>query len=469
MKAPRIAALVLAAGQGTRMRSRLPKVLHRCVDLPLVAHVVRLALARKCDPIVVVVDPTHGAAVEQNLKEFFPNAPLRFAVQQRPLGTGDAARAGLAALPKAVQEVLILYGDVPLLTPKTVARLARAARGRSLALLSARLADPTGYGRVVRNSQNVARIVEHKDATDKERAIDEVNAGVYLCKASLLRRGLSRLSANNAQGEIYLTDIVALAAAQRGARAVQVEDAAEVRGVNTRAELAAAEATLRARVIAEHQERGVTFRDPSGAFVGVEVELAPDVEIGVGVQLLGRVKVARGAHILGPTVVKDSVVGADVTVEAFSHIEGARLARGAHVGPFARLRPGAELAEGARVGNFVELKKTRLGRGAKANHLAYLGDAQVGAKSNVGAGTITCNYDGGPHKHATLIGEGSFIGSNSTLVAPLTLGTGTYVAAGSVVTRDVPADALALGRARQVNRDGYASKLRKRINKKSEG
>lgn len=447
------------------MRTHLPKVLHRCGDLPLVAHVVRLALARRCDPIVVVTSP-NAAQVEPALRSLFPKAPLVFAVQEKPRGTGDAARAGLAALPETAARVLVLYGDVPLLSPATVGRLEKAAARVPLALLTAELDDPAGYGRVVRESRTVTRIIEDKDASAAERAIREVNAGVYVADAALLRRVLGSLTRANAQGEYYLTDIVPAAAAAGGAVAVKTEDFAEVRGVNTRAELAAAEAILRRRLIAAHQRRGVTFRDPEGTFISAGVRLEPDVEIGVGVQLYGDVRVGRGTRIDGPTFVRDAVIAGGVEIEAFSHIDGARVARGARVGPFARLRPGTRVDEGAHVGNFVEMKKSRLGKGAKANHLAYLGDATVGEGSNVGAGTITCNYDGGPVKHPTTIGKRAFIGSNATLVAPVRIGKGAYVAAGSTITKHVPADAVAFGRARQVNREGYAKLLRERIGSK---
>jgi bifunctional UDP-N-acetylglucosamine pyrophosphorylase/glucosamine-1-phosphate N-acetyltransferase len=358
--------------------------------------------------------------------------------------------------------VLILYGDVPLLTPATVARLEKAAKKAPLALLTAELDDASGYGRVVRASATVARIVEHEDASPAERAIREVNAGVYVLRASLLRKALKGLSRANAQGELYLTDIVPQAAALGGAVPVTVDDLAEVRGVNTRAELASAEATLRRRLIARHEENGVTFRDPAGTLLGTDVKLDPDVEIGAGVQLHGRVRIGRGTRVDGPTVIKDSVIAAGVEVSAFCHIDGARIGKGAKVGPFARLRPGADIGEDAHVGNYVEVKKAKLGKGAKANHLAYLGDATVGAGANIGAGTITCNYDG-VNKNPTHIGKKAFVGSDTTLVAPVTVGEGAYVAAGSTITEDVPKDALALARARQVTKPGWAAHRRQRL------
>ena len=454
------AALILAAGQGKRMRSALPKVLHPVGDEPLVVHVVKLAITRRCSPIVVVIDP-NGARVRELLVARFPKAPLVFATQHQALGTGDAARVGLAAIPKFKGRVLILCGDVPMLQPTTLAALEKAKGRTSLAVLTARVPDPTGYGRIVRTAAGtgVERIVEHRDATPAELDIHEINAGVYVVDEALLRRAVRGLSANNDQGELYLTDVVPLAAASGGARAHVVEDAREVRGVNTRVELAEAEATYRERLVRGHQLEGVTFRDPTSVLLGARAKIGGDAIIGVGVQLLGSVEIGAGARVEGPSVLENCTIAPGAVVESFSHIDGAYVGPGAHVGPYARLRPGAQLGEGARVGNFVEVKKSRLGKGVKANHLAYLGDAEIGEGTNVGAGTITCNYDG-VNKHPTRLGAGVFVGSNTTLVAPVEVGDGAYVAAGSTVTKNVPADALAFGRARQENREGYAKRLR---------
>ncbi len=455
------AAIILAAGQGTRMRSLLPKVLHTLGGVPLIAHVVKLALARGCDPIVVVVDPKGGRRVRAVLSAQLPRAPLRFAVQNQPKGTGDAVRAGLRALTSFKGRALILYGDVPLLRRETLSRLERALRAASLAMLSAVVDDPTGYGRVVRAGKRVQRVVEHADATPDERAIREINVGVYLADVHLWRRVVGGLGRNNAQRELYLTDVVALAASEQGVATV-VADRHEVRGVNTRAELAEAEQLWRRRVVTHHQERGAIFLDPESAFIGAEVSLGRDVVVGVGVQCVGRVRVGPGARIDGPSFIRDSEIGAGAVVHSFSHVEGALIEAGASIGPFARLRPGSRIDKGARVGNFVETKQARLGKGAKANHLAYLGDVEIGAGANIGAGTITCNYDG-VSKNNTHIGRGVFVGSNSTLVAPLRIGHDAYVAAGSTVTKEVPSGALAFGRARQENRKGYARRLRARL------
>ncbi|MBN1959709.1 MAG: bifunctional UDP-N-acetylglucosamine diphosphorylase/glucosamine-1-phosphate N-acetyltransferase GlmU [Deltaproteobacteria bacterium] len=457
----KLAAIILAAGVGKRMRSRLPKVLHSCCGLPLISHAVRLALARKCNPIVVVISP-QGEKVKETLIKLFPQTNLKFAVQSKPYGTGDATAVGLEALKNYTGNIFITYGDVPLLTSATVARLERAVKKASLALLTAELADPKGYGRVVRSGTLAQRIVEDKDANVSEQAICEINAGAYVVNAALLRKALKGLSPSNAQGELYLTDIIPIAAAAGGAVPVKIADFAEACGVNNRAELASAEAVLQQRLIALHQKNGVTFRNPQNTVIGFDVTLAADVEIGVGVQLYGKIKIGRGSRINGPTIIRDTFIAENVQIESFCHIENAHIAAGARIGPFARLRPGADVGADAHVGNFVEIKKASLGKGAKANHFTYLGDTTVGPKVNIGAGTITCNYDG-KNKHPTSIGKGAFIGSNSTLVAPLEIGDGAYIAAGSTITQKVPADTLAFGRARQQNREGYANTLRKRI------
>jgi bifunctional UDP-N-acetylglucosamine pyrophosphorylase/glucosamine-1-phosphate N-acetyltransferase len=461
------AALILAAGKGKRMHSGLPKVLHTVAELPMVAHVVKLALARACSPIVVVVDPG-GARIREVLTAMFPDAPLVFAVQKKRLGTADATRAALESIPDFNGRTLVLYGDVPLLKPGTVGRLDRALQGVSLSLLTATAENPAGYGRVLREGRWVKAIVEHRDASSAQRQIDEINVGVYLCDHALLRRAVSSVGRDNRQGEAYLTDVVAIAAGEKGAVGVRVADPEEVHGVNTRADLAQAEAAMQRRLQAFHQSRGVTIRDPAGTFLSTETRIQRDTVLGVGVQLSGKVTIGAGARIDGPTVIRNAAIGAGSQVHSFCHIEGAKVGQDVSVGPFARLRPEAKLEPGSRVGNFVEIKKARLGRGAKANHLTYLGDSEIGAGTNIGAGTITCNYDGGPVKHATLIGPGAFIGSNTTLVAPVRVGSKAYVGAGSTINMDVPADALAIGRGRQANKRGYAKRLRRRIQKKKD-
>jgi bifunctional UDP-N-acetylglucosamine pyrophosphorylase/glucosamine-1-phosphate N-acetyltransferase len=459
------AAIVLAAGQGKRMQSDLPKVLHACGGLPLICHVVRCALSQGCSPVVVVVSPQTQGPVQETLAAHFPEAPLAYAVQAVPQGTGDAARVGLEQVPEDSGQVVILYGDVPLLQGSTLQRLRKATQKNPLAVLTAQVARPDGYGRIVRDAKgHVACVVEDKDTTPEQRAITEINAGVYWVHTPLLRRALSGLTRNNAQNELYLTDVVAAAAASGGAQAVAVAQPDEVRGVNSRMELGLVEGILRRRLVAAHQARGVSFVDPEHVVLGVDVTLGRDVIIGPGVQLLGQTHIEANVRIEGPSVLIDTHVGTGSVVRSFCHLESAHVGHDANVGPYARLRPAARLEAKARVGNFVEIKNATLHAGAKANHLAYVGDAEVGAGANLGAGTITCNYDGF-NKHRTQVGAGAFVGSNSTLVAPVHVGDEAFVAAGSCITDDVPADALAFGRAKQVNREGMAATLRARLEK----
>ena len=451
------AAIILAAGAGSRMRSTLPKVLHPCLGRPLVSYPVGLAVAQKCSPIVVVVDPK-GMRTQEYLRAAFPKANLQFEIQAKPLGTADAVRAGMRALSSFRGNVLILNGDVPLLQKSTLQKLHRALGKNDMAFLSAVLDDPTGYGRVLYFGTRVARILEHKDASASQRKIREVNAGVYLCKKALLDSSLKQVRNANNQKEFYLPDIVPVAAEGNGVVSVKAENPDEILGINTRIELARVEAIGRRRLVEEHQRNGVTFVEPSSVVIEATVKLGRDVRIGPGVQLYGETKIAEGAQVDGPSVLLDAAIAKGAHVLSFSHVEQAKVGPGARVGPFARLRPGAQLDDDVRVGNFVEIKKSRLRKGVKAGHLAYLGDADIGDGTNVGAGTITCNYDG-VNKHKTKIGKGSFTGSNSTLVAPLKIGNQAYVAAGSTINKNVPSEALAFGRARQENRRGYAKKL----------
>lgn len=458
-----VAAIVLAAGQGTRMRSSLPKVLHNCAGLPLIAHVVRTALKSGAHPVVVVVSPATQAPVQEALAALFADAPIVYAVQHEPQGTGDAVRSGLTAVPRGTGHVVILYGDVPLLQHDTLEALRAQGEKVPLALLTALVDDPTGYGRVVRDgADKVSQIVEHKDCSHAQRAIREINVGVYWSELALLTRAVAGLTNNNAQKELYLTDIVAAAYAAGDVAAVAVTDLDDMRGVNSRIELGQVERIMRARLVRAHQARGVTFLDPKRVYMGVDVHLAQDVIIGLDVALHGNTTVAEHTVIDGPTVVHDSRIDAHAHVHAFSHLQDAHVGPHAVVGPYARLRPGSDVGSKARVGNFVELKNTVLEEGAKVNHLSYVGDARVGTKANIGAGTITCNYDGF-NKHRTTIGAHAFVGSNSTLVAPLTVGDHAFVAAGSTITQDVPAEALAFGRARQAVREGHAKVLRDRM------
>jgi bifunctional UDP-N-acetylglucosamine pyrophosphorylase/glucosamine-1-phosphate N-acetyltransferase len=455
-----VIALILAAGKGTRMRSRLPKVLHPVLGLPMAAYPVRAARAAGIGRVVVIVG-YEREAIEADLGRRFPE--LGFALQAEQRGTGHAvqcAREWFAEGP-ADDLVVVLNGDLPNLQARTIERLLATARdgGPHVALVTAVLDDPTGYGRIIRDEAGrVVEIVEQADATEVQRGIREGNVGTYAFPRGFLTEALDGLAADNAQGELYLTDLVAAAVA-RGipVSPVVVDDPVEVMGVNSRADLAAVEAAARRRRNHALMLAGVSMHDPERTRVEADVELAADVVLEAGVELRGATRVATGVRIEVGAIVIDSELGEDALVRAYSHLEGARVGARCQVGPYGRLRQGAVLGEDARVGNFVELKKTTLGRGSKANHLTYLGDAHIGEGVNVGAGTITCNYDG-VNKFPTTIGDGAFIGSNTELVAPVTVGRQAYVGAGSTITEDVPDGALGLGRARQRNIEGYSDR-----------
>jgi bifunctional UDP-N-acetylglucosamine pyrophosphorylase/glucosamine-1-phosphate N-acetyltransferase len=452
-----LAAIVLAAGKGTRMKTQRAKVLHQVCGRPMVYFPVKRALEAGADPVVVVVG--HQAdEVEAALRAALPGAPLRFARQERQLGTAHAVLAAKAALRGHRGAIVILSGDTPLLTAHTLDTVvsARTAPG-SLAFATMDLENPEGYGRVVHApGKGPALIVEEKDATAAERQIKEVNAGLYVADAGFLWATLSRVDAKNAQREFYLTDLVALAADGPGAVAVRVSPV-EASGVNDQEDLSLAVRALTRRIASSLMAAGVTIEDPERFDADEGVVVGPDTVIEPSVRLRGTTRIGSGCVIGQGSILVDTVVGDGVQVRPYCHFDRARVGDACVAGPFARLRPESSLGEGAHVGNFVELKKTSMGKGSKANHLAYLGDATIGAGVNVGCGTITCNYDG-EKKHPTRIGDGVFVGSDSILVAPLSIGKGAYVAAGSTITEDVPAGALALGRARQVNKNGWARK-----------
>lgn len=468
MKNNPIAAVILAAGKGTRMKSDRAKVLHEACGRPIAFYPVKAALTVDCAPAVVVVG--HQAeAVEQQLGKLFVGSTVKFALQKEQLGTGHAVLCAKAALEQAGfgdrGSVLILAGDTPLVRPETLAKLiaAKATSGAQLAFLSTRPASPKGYGRVVRDSRGeVQRIVEEKDATEQERAIGEVNASIYLADAGFLWTALAAVTRSNAQGEFYLTDIVAAAAAaalKHGTAApVAVDsDEAEVSGVNDRAQLAWSAGRLRERRNAQLMKDGVTILDPAVTYVDEGIEVGADSTLEPMVSLRGKTRVGTGVQIGQGCVIIDSDISDGAKLLPYSHLEGARVGPQAIVGPFARLRPGAQLAEQSHVGNFVELKKTVLGKGSKANHLAYLGDAVIGEGCNIGAGTITCNYDG-KNKFQTTIEDGAFVGSDSQLIAPVTVGKGAYVGTGTTVREDVPAGSLAVSAGKQRNIEGWVAK-----------
>ncbi len=430
----RATAVLLAAGLGTRMKSALPKALHPLAGRPLLHHLLDRTEAA-FDETVVVTGPDASALAKVA-------APHPVVVQHERLGTAHAALQAEALFGEG--DVAVLYADTPLITPVTLAALrARRAEGDAgLVLLAMRPAEPGHYGRVIAEGGFVERVVEWADATEPERAVSLCNGGGFCAEAASLRRWLRAVRNDNAKGEYYLTDVVALARAE-GAKVAFLEVAeAELRGINSRAELAAAEAAVQAALRAAAMEAGVTMTDPGSIFLCADTKLGQDVALGPNV-------------VFGPGV----VVEEGVEIRAFSHLEGCRVEAGAIIGPFARLRPGTVVGRGAHVGNFVELKAALLGEGAKANHLSYLGDAEVGAGSNIGAGTITCNYDGFA-KHRTVIGANAFIGSDVILVAPVSVGSGALVAAGSVVTENVEADAMAFGRARMEQKPGRAAAFR---------
>jgi bifunctional UDP-N-acetylglucosamine pyrophosphorylase/glucosamine-1-phosphate N-acetyltransferase len=452
-------AIVLAAGQGTRMKSALPKVMHLVCGVPIVHFGVQAALDAGCGEVVVVVG--HGRAlVEEYLKRAFPGDRVRAAVQMEQRGTGDAARVGLAATDTGATRVLVMNGDVPLVGGDDLRALA-AASPVDLAFATCLLASPAGYGRVLRAGGEVVEIREDRDLrTGEERAVREVNAGIYVASAAWLRTALAALSPNNVQGELYLTDIVAHARRAGLGIATTSLSADVLAGVNDRQQLAEVERTMHERLVRKWRIAGVTVRE--GARIDAHVTLEADATIESAAVLRGKTHVARGATVDVGCVLSDAFVGADAHVKPYSVATNARIGARAQVGPFAHLRPDTELGEEAHVGNFVETKKTRMGRGAKANHLSYLGDGVIGDGANIGAGTIFCNYDG-VQKHTTTIEAGVFIGSDSQLVAPVTVGKDAYVATGTTVTRDVPPEALAIGRMRQENKEGYASTLRARL------
>lgn len=446
--------VILAAGLGKRMQSDTPKVLHRIAGKPMLGHVLDNARQLRPDRIVVVTG--HGA--ERVQAAFSGQSDLVFALQQPQHGTGHAVQQALPHLLEGdggSDATLVLYGDVPLVQSETLARLLEA-RGNGLALLTETVDDPTGYGRIVRNAAgDVQRIVEHKDANEAERAISEVNTGILAAPTARLRDWLGRITNNNAQGEYYLTDVVALAVSDAvGVRAAQPAASWETLGVNSRVQQAQLERAWQQEQARRQLEAGVTLADPARFDLRGELVCGRDVFIDVGCVFEGRVELADGVRIGPHCVLRDARIGAGTQVDAYTHIDGAEVAADARLGPYARLRPGADIGPEAHVGNFVEIKKSTLGQGSKANHLSYIGDATIGARVNVGAGTITCNYDG-VNKHRTVIEDDAFIGSDTQLVAPVKVGRGATLAAGTTLTRDAPAERLTISRTAQVTVESW--------------
>jgi bifunctional UDP-N-acetylglucosamine pyrophosphorylase/glucosamine-1-phosphate N-acetyltransferase len=453
--------VVLAAGKGTRMKSARPKVLHPLGGLPIVEHVLRAAdpLAAASTTLVV------GHAADEVRAALTHRPSLAFVVQSPPSGTGDALRQTEATLHGRHGTLLLLYADVPLLRARTLARLVDAhhAAHAAATVLTAELADPSGYGRIVRDTGGrIERIVEDRDASGEERAVREVNGGIYAFSLEPLFEALRALATNNSQGEYYLTDLVTVYRKRHlTVETLRIEDADELRGVNTRADLADLDRAVRRRKAHALMLAGVTLEDPAATYIDEDVAVGADTTIGPMVQLQGRTRVGERCRVHAGVRLTDATIGDDVTVLDRSIVIRSTVADGASVGPFAHVRPESAIGPGAHVGTFVELKKTTMGRGSKANHLAYLGDATIGRNVNIGAGTITCNYDG-VSKHPTIIEDGVFVGSDSQLIAPVTVGQGAYIAAGSSITDDVPADALAIARARQETKPGWAERRRAR-------
>jgi bifunctional UDP-N-acetylglucosamine pyrophosphorylase/glucosamine-1-phosphate N-acetyltransferase len=455
-----LACLILAAGKGTRMNSVRNKVLHPLLGVPMAAYAVECARAAGAATVVTVLGhqkPEVARAIEERCGK----GSITVVEQKQQKGTGHAVRLGLAPLRSFAGLVAILYGDVPLLRAETLSSLVAAARKTgSLAMLTAVVRDPTGYGRVVRDDQGrIRQVIEHKDASRAQHRIAEVNAGIYAAPVEFLRTATARLSARNAQGEYYLTDIVARAAAGIGVVSVQVT-AEEMMGVNDREQLASAERILLSRIIRGHL-RYATFRAPKLAYVEASVTIEPDAEIGRNVVLRGKTHVGAGARIEDGAILNNAVVGPGAQVLPYCVIDDTTIGARAKVGPFAHLRAGTELGPEVQVGNFVETKQARLGRGSKANHLTYLGDSIIGEKVNVGAGTITCNYNG-YEKRKTIIEDGAFIGSDTQLVAPVRVGKRAVVAAGATVVEDVAPGVLAISRVPCKQVEGYADRLARR-------
>ena len=457
-----LAVVIMAAGKGTRLKSRRPKVLHEIGGKPLLAHVITAAskIVAAADIFVIV---GHEA---DRVKAAVAQSGVNFVLQAEQLGTGHAIQCAREAI-VGYDDVLVLSGDVPLLSAETIEMLLEYHRVDSaMTILTALPENPFGYGRVVRgdseNALEVEAIVEQKSLNDKQLGIREINTGIYVFRTKPLITHLRWLISNDENGEYYLTDMARILVREGElVTAVEAPDPHEVLGANTIPELVALDATLRARSATRLMLEGVTIFRPETCLIDAEVEVGPDTVIEPFVQLLGKTRIGSDCLIRSGTVIENSTLADAVLIRQSCIIADSTIGSGAKIGPFAHLRPGSEIGDEAHVGNFVETKKARLGKGAKANHLSYLGDAVIGAGSNIGAGVITCNYDG-VNKHTTTIGEGVFVGSDSTLVAPISVGDGAYIGAGSCITREVPADALAVGRSRQVTKEGWAAAKRAR-------
>jgi bifunctional UDP-N-acetylglucosamine pyrophosphorylase / glucosamine-1-phosphate N-acetyltransferase len=463
MAPPDTHVVVLAAGQGTRMKSVLPKVLHPIAGRAMIERVVETASSVSPQTITLIVG--HKADVVRDKLGKIPN--IQFALQEPQLGTAHALQQAEPLLTGRVGAVVLLSGDVPLLSPNTLKRLLDTHRGSGAAatVVTATVDRPYGYGRIVRTRGKISRIVEERDASPTQRQIKEINSGIYAFDLAPLFDALRSIASQNAQGEFYLTDLIAIYRRRKlPVETLLVENAQEIRGINSRSELAEVSRLVRQKKNEELMAAGVTFIDPATTYVDPEAEIAADTVLHPGVVIEGRTRIGSGCEIQAYVRISDSVIGDRVTINSFCLVSGAQVAAGAALGPFAHLRPGTTVGEKAKIGNFVELKNTSFGPGSKANHLSYLGDATIGADVNVGAGTITCNYDG-VNKHRTVIEDQAFIGSDSQLVAPVTVGKGAYVGAGSSIVTDVPAGALGIARGRQTNVEGWVERKKGRPGK----
>lgn len=449
--------IILAAGKGTRMRSHLPKVLQPLAGRPLLGHVLQTAKKLQAEHIITIYG--HGG---QQVQAIFADEQVQWVEQAEQLGTGHAVQMTLPVLPQDGLS-LILYGDVPLVRQQTLEQLLAASRESGIGMISLSVDDPTGYGRIVRTNGKIQAIVEHKDASDEQRLINEINTGIYCVSNAKLHQWLPKLTNHNVQGEYYLTDIVAMAVVDGlEIASIQPELAFEVEGINDRLQLAALEREFQLQQAKELMQQGVHLIDPARFDLRGTLKAGQDVRIDINVIIEGDCELGDFVEIGAGCILKNTKIAAGTKVQPYSVFEQAVVGENAQIGPFARLRPGAHLANEVHIGNFVEVKNTSIGLGSKANHFTYLGDAEVGAHANIGAGTITCNYDGA-NKHKTVIGDQAFVGSNSSLVAPVRIGQGATIGAGSVISRDVEDHSLAFERAKQVTKENYQrpQKMRK--------
>ena len=450
--------VILAAGQGTRMRSAQAKVLHKIAGKPLLSHVIDVA--RELSPKKIMVVYGHdGDAVRSSLD----SEDLEWVIQEQQLGTGHAVKQALPGVEPGA-DILVLYGDVPLITTTTLRKLIESKQGKDLSLLTAELQDPTGYGRIIRNANNeIVGIVEEKDAGPEEKNIREINSGIMFFSAEKMSEWVEKLNNDNAQGEYYLTDCVGIAAKENhGVAGIQCKDTREIEGVNNRLQLAELERAYQLRLARDLMLAGTTLMDPNRIDIRGNLKTGQDCIIDVNCVFEGQVELGSRVRIGPNVVITDSVIGDDTEVLANSVIENTRIGESVSIGPFSRLRPGANLADRVKVGNFVEIKKSDIGVGSKVNHLSYIGDTEMGSDVNIGAGTITCNYDGA-NKHKTIIGDNSFIGSDTQLIAPVTIGKGATIGAGSTITKDAPENKLSLSRSKQMSIEGWERPKKKEV------